>query len=56
MAKTYLHKHLALRTSFSGVAVHGHGLAVAGELQSELLLHQLPDHLQGGETTETQTR
>lgn len=41
----YLNKHLALGSCFDRSAVDGHGLAVTGELQSELLLHQLPDYL-----------
>ena len=40
-----LDEHLALGARFDGGAVDRHGLAVAGELQGELLLHQLPDHL-----------
>lgn len=45
----YLDKHLAARGVVArrgGSAVHGHGLAVPGELQGALLPHQLLDHLQ----------
>lgn len=45
----YLDKHLAASrvvASPAGGAVHGHGLAVPGELQRALLPHQLLDHLQ----------
>lgn len=41
----HLHKHLALGARFDRGAIDGHGLAVTGELQSELLLHQLLDDL-----------
>lgn len=40
-----LDEHLALGTGLYRGAVDRHGLAVTRELQSELLLHQLPDHL-----------
>lgn len=42
----YLDKHFAHgRTGLVGGAVDRHGLPVSRELQSELLLHQLLDHL-----------
>lgn len=42
----YLNKHLANGwASFVGSTVHWHGLSVSGELQSELLFHQLFDDL-----------
>lgn len=44
-AKTYLDKHLGTTVTLSGRAVHRHGLPVAGELQSYVLLHELLDHL-----------
>ena len=44
-SNTYLNEHLALGAMLGGGAEDGHGLAVAGELQGELLLHQLFDHL-----------
>lgn len=40
-----LDEHLALRARLDRGAVHRHGLAVTRELQGELLLHQLSDHL-----------
>lgn len=40
-----LDEHLALGARLDGGAVDRHGLAVTRELQGELLLHQLPDHL-----------
>lgn len=40
-----LDEHLALGARTDGGAVDRHGLAVTRELQGELLLHQLPDHL-----------
>lgn len=40
----YLDKHFAHGTVFGG-AVNGHGLPVSGELQGEVLLHQLLDDL-----------
>ena len=40
-----LDEHLALGARLDWRAVDGHGLAVTGELQGELLLHQLFDHL-----------
>lgn len=43
--KTYLNKHLGTAVTLSGSAVHRHGLPVAGELQSYVLLHELLDHL-----------
>lgn len=42
---TNLHEHLGATITLSRGAVHGHGLPVTGELQSEVLLHQLLDHL-----------
>ena len=44
-----LDEHLALGPWLDGGAVDGHGLAVTRELQSELLLHQLLDHLRDEE-------
>lgn len=43
--ETSLHKHLGTTITLSGSAVHGHGLPVTGELQSDVLLHELLDHL-----------
>lgn len=43
--KTDLHKHLGTTFTLRGGAVHRHGLPVTGELQSEVLLHELLDHL-----------
>lgn len=43
--ESYFYKHLALGAWLDRRAVHRHGLSVPGKLQSELLLHQLPDHL-----------
>lgn len=43
--KTCLHKHLGTTVTLSRSAVHRHGLPVTGELQSDVLLHQLLDHL-----------
>lgn len=43
--KTNLNKHLGTTVTLSGSAVHRHGLPVAGELQSYILLHELLDHL-----------
>lgn len=40
-----LHKHLGTTITLGWSAVHGHGLPVTGELQSEFLLHELLDHL-----------
>lgn len=40
-----LHKHLGTAITLRGGAVHGHGLPVTGELQSEVLPHELLDHL-----------
>lgn len=40
-----LDEHLALGARLDGGAVDRHGLAITRELQGELLLHQLPDHL-----------
>ena len=51
-ARTDLHEHLGTTITLSGGAVHGHGLPVTGELQSEVLLHELLDHLLG----DTETR
>lgn len=47
-----LDKHLALGARLGGGAEDRHGLAVTRELQGELFLHQLPDHLLGGEEEE----
>lgn len=49
MLRPYLDKHLAASRVVArpgGSAVHGHGLAVPGELEGALLPHQLLDHLQ----------
>ncbi len=43
--ETCLHKHLGATVTLSGSAVHRHGLPVTGELQSDVLLHELLDHL-----------
>lgn len=43
--ETSLHKHLGATIALSGSAVHRHGLPVTGELQSDILLHELLDHL-----------
>lgn len=43
--ETHLHKHLGTTVTLSGSAVHGHGLPVTGELQSDVLPHELLDHL-----------
>lgn len=43
--ETDLHKHLGTTITLRGCAVHGHGLPVTGELQSDILLHELLDHL-----------
>ena len=42
---TDLHEHLGTAVALGRGAVGGHGLPVAGELQGEVLLHQLLDHL-----------
>lgn len=42
---TDLHEHLGATVTLAGSAVHGHGLPVTGELQGEVLLHELLDHL-----------
>lgn len=44
-AGTDLHEHLGATVTLGGGAVHGHGLPVTGELQGEVLLHELLDHL-----------
>lgn len=44
-AGTDLHEHLGTTITLSWGAVHGHGLPVTGELQSEVLLHEVLDHL-----------
>ena len=41
----YLDKHLAHGGAIVGGAVDRHGLPVSGELQGELLPHQLLDYL-----------
>lgn len=41
-----LDEHLGATIALGGGAVHGHGLPVTGELQGEVLLHQLLDDLQ----------
>lgn len=49
-ADPHLHKHLAalgLGVRTGRCAVHRHGLAVPGELEGELLPHELLDDLQG---------
>lgn len=43
--ETDLHKHLGTTITLGGCAVYGHGLPVTGELQSDILLHELLDHL-----------
>lgn len=43
--ETDLHKHLGTTITLRGSAVYGHGLPVTGELQSDILLHELLDHL-----------
>lgn len=42
---TDLHEHLGATIALSGGAVHRHGLPVTGELQGEVLVHQLLDDL-----------
>lgn len=43
--RTDLDKHFGTTVTFGWGAVHRHGLPVTGELQSEVLLHELFDHL-----------
>lgn len=43
--ETYLHKHLGATITLGGSAVHRHGLPVTGELKSDVLLHEMLDHL-----------
>lgn len=43
--ETSLHKHLGTTITLRGSAVDGHGLPVTGELQSDVLPHELLDHL-----------
>lgn len=43
--KTCLHKHLGPTVTLGRSAVHRHGLPITGELQSDILPHQLLDHL-----------
>lgn len=43
--ETGLHKHLGTTITLRGCAVYRHGLPVTGELQSDILLHELLDHL-----------
>lgn len=43
--KTHLNEHLGAAVALGGGAVHRHGLPVAGELQGDVLLHELLDHL-----------
>lgn len=45
MKETHLHKHLGTTITLGGSAVHRHGLPVTGELQSDILLHELLDDL-----------
>lgn len=57
MSHTHFDKHLASHWGFGGLgrrAVNRHGLPVSGELQCELLFHQLLHHLfenEGKEST-----
>lgn len=49
MLRSDLDKHLVAHSSsgrLSWGTVDGHGFSVSGEFQSELLLHQLADHLE----------
>lgn len=46
LLSAHLDKHFAHGAVFGG-AVNGHGLPVSGELQGEVLLHQLLDDLMG---------
>lgn len=43
--QSYFDEHLALGARFDRGAIDRHGLPVSRELQGELLLHQLSDHL-----------
>lgn len=42
---THLDEHLGTTITLRWSAVHRHGLPVTGELQSEVLPHELLDHL-----------
>lgn len=43
--KAHLHEHLGAAVALGGGAVHRHGLPVTGELQGDVLLHELLDDL-----------
>ena len=45
--RMYLDEHLGATIALAWGAVHRHGLPVTGELQGEVLLHQLLDDLSG---------
>lgn len=45
ISKTRLHKHLGATVALGWGAIHRHGLPVTGELQGDVLLHELLDHL-----------
>lgn len=55
MIHSCLDEHFALGAWLDWGAVDRHGLAVTGELQGELLLHQLSDHLMDEQEGEKNT-